>query len=232
MLIFSIESIENVCPMSTVQVDKHIKKRLFSYAAKLQEKSGRKVSLSEAIGKLLDSQEIEQTDRSKILSLYGILKDDGAQGRSDENIRLQGNLALDTSVLIEYLIASPLGESVRDYFENLKRDERAHCSLYTVSEVFYILCRRKGSRFASDKIGQMLASNVIVVHSSLELAMRAGNLKCAHAISLADCACLAVAESENCPAVFVSEEEFERQMSSIKKSFAEKILLLQRGTTK
>ncbi len=68
--------------MSTVQVDKHIKKRLFSYAAKLQEKSGRKVSLSEAIGKLLDSQQIEQTDRSKILSLYGILKDDGAQGRN------------------------------------------------------------------------------------------------------------------------------------------------------
>ena len=80
-LIFSIGTIDSVFLLSTVQVDEETKKKLFSYAAKLQEKSGRKVSLSEAINNLLDSQESDRLDKSKVLSLYGILKGEEADAR-------------------------------------------------------------------------------------------------------------------------------------------------------
>ncbi|MBS7629125.1 PIN domain-containing protein, partial [Candidatus Bathyarchaeota archaeon] len=55
--------------------------------------------------------------------------------------RLQGSLTLDTSVLVEYLAGSELGEKIREYFANLGPDEKAHCSIYTISELFYIICR-------------------------------------------------------------------------------------------
>ena len=72
--------------MSTVQVDEKVKKRLFIYAAKLQEQSGRKVSLSEAIRRLLESQEAAPFDKTKILSLFGILREEGVQKGSSKRI--------------------------------------------------------------------------------------------------------------------------------------------------
>lgn len=63
--------------MSTVQVDEEVKKKLFSYAARLQEKSGRKVSLSDAIDTLLDSQNEgfpPNSGKERMLSMYGILE--------------------------------------------------------------------------------------------------------------------------------------------------------------
>lgn len=63
--------------MSTVQVEDKVKKKLFSYAAKLQAESGRKVSLSEAIDRLLEmhSHQEDIVDKRKLLSLFGILQD-------------------------------------------------------------------------------------------------------------------------------------------------------------
>jgi hypothetical protein len=65
--------------MSTVQVEESVKRKLFSYAAKLQAQSGRKVSLSEAIDRLLQKQQSledaeDMVDKAKILSLFGILR--------------------------------------------------------------------------------------------------------------------------------------------------------------
>ena len=73
--------------MSTVQVEDRVKKKLFSYAAKLQAESGRKVSLSEAIDRLIDLQSSGDNnydlDKKKLLSLFGILrgKDEGEIAR-------------------------------------------------------------------------------------------------------------------------------------------------------
>lgn len=62
--------------MSTVQVEDRVKKKLFSYAAKLQAESGRKVSLSEAIDRLLEMKSHEEytVDKTKLLSLFGVLR--------------------------------------------------------------------------------------------------------------------------------------------------------------
>jgi len=69
--------------MSTVQVEDRVKKKLFSFAAKLQAESGRKVSLSEAIDRLIDLQQGSgdnknyDVDNSKLLSLFGIIRGKG-----------------------------------------------------------------------------------------------------------------------------------------------------------
>ncbi len=138
--------------------------------------------------------------------------------------RLQGNLTLDTSAIIEYLIGSHLGEDVRDYFANLKPDERAYCSLYTISETFYVMCRLKGKEFAREKMEKILLSNMISVHNSIELAMKTGELKCERAISLADCSSLATAIITNTKAVFTEEEELKKEIA--KKPFEVEIIFL------
>ena len=74
--------------MSMVQVDKKVKKRLFTYAAKLQQEAGRKVSLSEAIDKLLDSELEEKTDKQKLLSLFGVLRGEKASLQHISRLRL------------------------------------------------------------------------------------------------------------------------------------------------
>ena len=67
--------------MSTIQVEESVKKRLFSYAAKLQAESGRKVSLSEAIDKLLQLQQThgDDVDKEKLLALFGVLRGEEEQ---------------------------------------------------------------------------------------------------------------------------------------------------------
>jgi cell fate regulator YaaT (PSP1 superfamily) len=81
--------------MVTVQVDEKVKKILFAFAAELQQKSGSKVSLSEAIRQLLEARQVDTRDKEKILSLYGCLKGEDMEARillrdlqKEENIRL------------------------------------------------------------------------------------------------------------------------------------------------
>ena len=57
--------------LSTVQVEDDVKKELFTVAAELQSKLGRRVSLSEAIKVLLESYKSDKRDVAKMLSLFG-----------------------------------------------------------------------------------------------------------------------------------------------------------------
>jgi len=138
---------------------------------------------------------------------------------------LRGNLALDSSVLIEYLMGTKTGEILREYFETLKPEEKVGCSLLTISEVFYVLCRLRGARFAEEKINDMLASRVLDIYGSTEVAIRAGKIKCERNISLADCSCIAVAEMTNAKAVFAErEKELVKEME--RKPFNVEIIFL------
>ena len=61
--------------MSTVQVERKVKEDLFTIAADLQRKLGRKVSLNEAIRELIKSFKREERDKRLILSLFGSVKE-------------------------------------------------------------------------------------------------------------------------------------------------------------
>ncbi len=71
---------------------------------------------------------------------------------------------------------------------------------------------------------KILLSNMISIHSSIELAMKTGELKCERAISLADCSSLATAIITNTKAVFTEEEELKREIA--KKPFEVEIIFL------
>ncbi len=62
---------------------------------------------------------------------------------------MRGDLVLVAGVIVEYLLGSSPGELVKDYISSLKPGERIHCSINTISEVYYVLCRMNGKRHPS-----------------------------------------------------------------------------------
>ncbi|MEM2129202.1 MAG: hypothetical protein QXZ70_01250, partial [Candidatus Bathyarchaeia archaeon] len=111
-------------------------------------------------------------------------------------------------------------------FETLEPEETANCSIFTISEIFYILCRLRGATFAADKISDMLKSRILEVYNTTEFAIRTGKIKCERAISLADCSCIAAAELANAKAVFAKkEEELVKEMK--RKPFDAEIIFLE-----
>ena len=140
---------------------------------------------------------------------------------------LRGNTALDSSILIEYLMGTKAGETLKKYFETLKPEETANCSILTICEIFYVLCRLRGAKFADEKINDMLKSQVLRVYKSTELAIQTGKIKCERTISLADASCIATAKLAKAKAVFAREEkEIVREMK--RKPFEVEIVLLER----
>ena len=140
-------------------------------------------------------------------------------------MKLQGNTTLDTSAMIEFLIGSDLGEIIRDYLENLDAEESVHNSLYSISEMYYVLNRLKGDEFATESLERILDSNIINVNSTLEMAIEAGRLKSERAISIADCSCLSTAKITDSKAVFARrEKEIAREMK--RKSFGVEMVFL------
>lgn len=115
-------------------------------------------------------------------------------------------LSIDSGVVLAYLLGEELGEYVRS--EILMHDERsAYCNRFAVSELFYMLCRRRGQRFAREATEALLKSGRLKLVSSDELDVRAGAYKCERAISLADCYVLAVAKLSNAAATFAKRED-------------------------
>ena len=98
--------------------------------------------------------------------------------------------------------------------------------MLTISEVFYVLCRLRGAKFAEEKINDILASHVLDICYSAEIAIRTGKIKCVRSISLADCSCVAVAEMTKAKAVFAKrEKELVKEME--RKPFSVEIIFLQ-----
>lgn len=120
---------------------------------------------------------------------------------------LRGNIALDSSALIEYLMGTKAGETIKEYFETLKPEETANCSILAISEIFYILCRLKGVAFAEEKIDDMIKSQVLRIYNTTELAIETGKIKCERAVSIADCSCIATGKLSNAKAVFARKEK-------------------------
>lgn len=143
---------------------------------------------------------------------------------------LRGSVTLDTSAIIEYLMGTELGRIIKDFFETLKSEEKVHCSLYSISEMFYVLCRLKGVEQAVEKINAFLSSQVVEVNNTEEMALEAGKLKCERALSIGDCSCIATAKITGSRAVFAQrEKELTNEMK--RKPLDVGLLFLQRSST-
>ncbi|MHA1710805.1 MAG: PIN domain-containing protein, partial [Candidatus Freyarchaeota archaeon] len=104
-------------------------------------------------------------------------------------------------------MGTDLGRVIKEYFETMKLEEKVYCSLYTISELFYVLCRLKGLGYAVEKMNMMLSSRVVEINNTVEMALEAGRLKCERAISIGDCSCIATAKITRSQAIFAKKEK-------------------------
>lgn len=149
-----------------------------------------------------------------------------------ENRGLPETLSIDSGVVLAYLLGEDLGEIARD--EVLSRERRVYCSRVAVSELFYILCRRRGERFAREAVEALLKSGHLSVASSDEVDLEAGAYKCARSVSLADCYVLAVAKVFNATAMFAKREndlggEVSKKLFDVEVVFLEDLVKERRG---
>ncbi len=115
-------------------------------------------------------------------------------------------VAIDSSVLIAYFLGEPTGEWAKN---NLFTDHgiETHCSHLALSETFYILCRTRNRKFASQAMDTLEKTGYLKLHESTELDYSAASYKCSRTLSLADCYVLALAGKIQGTATFTRREK-------------------------
>ena len=131
--------------------------------------------------------------------------------------RLPATISIDSGVVLAYLLGEKrIGDLVRS--EILTRERGGvSCSGPAIAELFYILCRRRGEKFALEAVDLLLRTGYIDVASSSRLDIEAGRFKCERGVSLADCYVFALAKILGGAAVFARrEEDVRREMAERK----------------
>ncbi len=119
-------------------------------------------------------------------------------------------VVVDTGVWIEYFLETTLGQKFKEKIVDGRIS--IYISETVVSEIFYVLCRRKGQQEAKKKIDMVLNGTEVI--EGREIQMVAGKYKCERAISLSDCFTIAVAKSMGFPALFKEEEELRQEINN------------------
>jgi len=114
-------------------------------------------------------------------------------------------VALDSGALIEILEATSRGAQLLDAIR--MATVTPHASLVNIAETEYVLCRKVGHASASRRIDALLASGYLAIEDDPSVHRAAAAVKCARAISLADCYTLAVADATSSTPVFAHREE-------------------------
>lgn len=139
-------------------------------------------------------------------------------------VSLEGVYSFDSSILLEMLAGTDVGQQIERLLEGGKLD--VYSSHVNLAEAEYILCRKIGYELAQTKVRNLIDSNFIDFISTEQLLHIASKIKCEYAIALADCFCLAVAETTGSTALFrFKEKELEREIG--KKPFEIRIKFLE-----
>ena len=119
-------------------------------------------------------------------------------------ISLKGNLALDSSVLVEIFSDSELGNSV---FTRLQDESVvSYISRLNLAEASYVICRKVGHEKARAAAKDLLDSGFLRLEEDIRVHTIASEMKCERAISLVDCYTFAVAEVTGSVPVFAQRE--------------------------
>jgi len=134
------------------------------------------------------------------------------------------NLILDTSVLIGYFMEEQL--SIITLLDEYIFNENSSITLYghnlLKTEVYYTVCRKKGSNEAKDILKKI--ENVINIISESWLFEKAGQIKCKYPIAFSDCFSISLGHFQDCPIFFLKERELPEDMiNKINEEFKSKI---------
>lgn len=90
---------------------------------------------------------------------------------------LPARLSVDSEVVLAYFLGEMLGKFVKSEIFT-PRDKIILCNRLCISELFYVLCRRKDEAFARESSNMLLRAQYVSVNVSDELDMAAGEYKC------------------------------------------------------
>ncbi len=126
-------------------------------------------------------------------------------------IDFNNKLVIDTGPLIDYLCDVGVADLVQNKIIDNKKVTHIIISPLTLTEIYYVLYRQKGDKFALESIEKIRNA----VKNELEFNIRelAGKYKCKRALSLADCYVLATAEKNSATAIFKRERELADELS-------------------
>jgi len=127
----------------------------------------------------------------------------------NEKKKSQNNsVVVDTSVLIELLEETALGNKVFQRIFSNSDIQEFYIAPIVDTELKYILCRQKGNENAIKITSEFLKD--FTIYSEEKLRDTAAYLKCNFAISLADCYSLATAKLLDIPIYMKKEDEIEK----------------------
>ncbi len=142
---------------------------------------------------------------------------------SEKKTSRDNSIVTDTSVLIEILENTPLGNKFFQKVLSSAQFQVFYIAPIIDTELKYILCRRKGYDNAIEIISDFLKG--FKRYPEEKLRNEAAHLKCDFAISLADCYSLATAKLLDIPIYMKKEIEilkvFEKLSTCIKIKFIE-----------
>ncbi len=140
---------------------------------------------------------------------------------------MRGDMVLDTSVLVEILLATTTGEELVDAM--IAGELQAYTTTLNITEAMYVLCRLLGMEEAKRRVRMLLDSNCLHVVSSDKVSEDAAECKCMFPISLVDCHTLALAKRYGMPALFYQlEKEFKPILKQLKEWTGADILFVVR----
>jgi len=124
-------------------------------------------------------------------------------------------MVFDTSVLIEILFATDVGNELIDNI--LNNNIKPYTTTLNITEALYVTCRLLGMREARKRIELLLNSGYFKTVSSDNVNFEAAECKCKFPISIVDCHTLALARKYEIPVLFYRlEEEFKLVINEIK----------------
>ena len=120
------------------------------------------------------------------------------------------NLVLDSYALLAYFEDEPGAEKVQRLLEQAEKGKIGLLmSIVNWGEVFYSLCRSKGSEKAEDSLPIIEQLPITLVEVGKDFMYKVAQLKANYAIALGDCFAASLAAERRCP-VITGDKEFEK----------------------
>jgi predicted nucleic acid-binding protein len=113
-------------------------------------------------------------------------------------------VVLDGGCVIELLLS---GEESELFKNMLNENIVSMTTSLAIMETEYILCRKIGKEEAFEKVDNLIDSNYVNIQPLEHFSRDISLLKCNNAISVPDCATIALATKNKIPALFARKEE-------------------------
>lgn len=143
----------------------------------------------------------------------------------NDSPRLPSRLSIDSGVVLAYYLGENIGRLVRtEIFES--EGKALYHNRLCIAELFYVLCRRRGQKVATDYTRSYLNAEYSMLADSEPIDMTAGAYKCERTISLSDCYVIAAAKLQQASALFARHEK-DLDKESKRKPFDVPVLFLE-----